>query len=70
MATGSGASNSSRIGGGRVFGSTPKLPGGGGTSWGDPGPVYCGAGGGGLLFDMVVARLAAYRPSAFALSAS
>ena len=39
MATGSGASNSSRIGSGSVAGSIGKLPGGGGTSCGDPGPV-------------------------------
>ena len=70
MATGSGASNSSRMGLGRVFGSIGELPGTGGTSCGDPGPVYGGTGGELLAFDMVVAQCAAYRPSALALSAS
>ena len=76
MATGSGASSSSRIGPGSVAGSIGTLPGSGGTSCGDPGPMTGGAtaaaaaGGGLLAFDMAVARLRRYRPSALALSAS
>src|SRR5690606_41699652 len=70
MATGSGCSSSSRIGGGRVDGSTPSSPGSGGTSPGDPGPLGGAGGGVALVFDMAVARWTAYRPSALALSAS
>ena len=69
-ATGSGASNSSRIASGRVSGSTGNVPGNGGTSCGDPGPLTGGSGGGVFTFDMEVASLADYRPSALALSAS
>ena len=64
MATGSGFSSSSRIGGGSVAGSTPSSPGRGGTSCGDPGPVNFGG----------LARRSTwpcvYRPSALAFSAS
>jgi hypothetical protein len=74
MATGSGASNSSRIASGSVAGSIGTLPGSGGTSRGDPGPVTGGNGGGCggelFVFDMWVARFLIYRPSALALSAS
>ena len=78
MATGSGASNSSRIASGSVAGSTGKLPGNGGTSCGDPGPARsgksCGGNGGGdglFVFDMALAQIpTGYRPNALALSAS
>src|SRR5690606_2607890 len=58
MATGSGARISSRIGSGRVAGSTGKLPGGGGTSCGEPGPMTGGKGGGvgTVCLDIVEAR--------------
>ena len=69
MATGSGASTSSRIGLGRVAGSIGKLPGSGGTSCGEPGPLG-GKGGGVLAFDMVWSQPVTYRPRALALSAS
>ena len=52
-----------------VAGSIGKLPGGGGTSCGEPGPVGADPGGG-LRFDIAAASLAVYRPSAFAFSAS
>ena len=72
MATGSGASSSSRIASGRVAVSTGRLPGNGGTSCGEPGPVTgCDGNGGGVLgLDMSRCAPAAYRPSALALSAS
>src|SRR4249919_3164603 len=53
MATGSGAVTSSRIGPGSVSGSIGDLPVSGGTSCGEPGPVYCGRGGGPLGVDML-----------------
>jgi uncharacterized Zn ribbon protein len=68
IATGSGASISLRIGSGRVAGSIGDWPGVGGTSRGEPGPVYGGTGGV-VALDMGV-RSVAYRPRAFALSAS
>ena len=72
MATGSGANNSSRTGLGNLAGSTGKLPGGGGTSCGEPGPILDGAGfdDGMSAFDMVAARCAAYKPKALVLTAS
>ena len=46
------------------------LPGCGGTSCGDPGPVKGGTGDGLSGLGMVVGRRAVYRPNALALSAS
>jgi hypothetical protein len=49
---------------GSVAGSIGKLPGNGGTSCGEPGPVPAGGnGGGGLLLDMVDARSAVTGPA-------